>query len=103
MRNQVGNSNAPVGPTKERRANDDLIAIRLGVRALVMTVLSRLPGTAEPFSDLLKMSADEMDFLDDAGFVASLLGIAREAHGAEEAVNQALRRARSGARTKPKK
>lgn len=103
MRNRLHLVGTPVGPTDERRASDDVIALRLGMRALVMTVLNRLPGTAEPFSDLLKTQADEVDFLTDAGLVATLLGIAREAHDAEEAANQALRRAGFGAHTKPKK
>lgn len=103
MRNPGVAVGAPAGPTSERRANDDVVAIRLGLQALVSTVLNRLPGTAEPFSDFLRTMADEMNFLDDAGLVAALLGTARAAHGREEAANQALRPGRSGSRTKPKK
>lgn len=96
---------APAHPlfTKERRASDDVIALQLAMKALVTTTLNRLPGTAEPFSDLLRFASEGVDFSDDAGLVASLFGIAQEARDAEEVVTQALQRARSGARTKPKK
>lgn len=84
-------------------ADDDSVALQLGMRALLTTVLNRLPGTAEPFSDLLTMAAKDAGVPDDAGLLASLFGIAREARDAEEVVNQALRRTRSGGRTKPRK
>lgn len=93
----------PAGPTDERRASDDVVALRLSMHALVGSVLNRLPGTAELFSDLLKKQADEIDFLTDAGLVAALLGIAKSARDREEAATQALLRAGSGAHTKPKK
>lgn len=89
--------------TKERRASDDVVALQLGVKALVTTVLNRLPGTAEPFLDLLNAAADELSFSTETGLLASLVGIADEARSAEEVVNQALQRARSGGRPKPKK
>lgn len=89
--------------TKERRASGDVVALQLGLQALVKTVLSRLPGTAEPFLYLLNSAANELSFSADAGLLASLVGIADEALSAEEEVNRALQRARSGGRPKPKK
>lgn len=89
--------------TKERRASDDVVALQLGMQALVTTVLNRLPGTAEPFLDLLNSASEELSFSTKTGLLASLVGIADEARHAEEVVNQALQRARSGGKPKPKK
>jgi len=86
--------------TSERRAADDVVAVRIGLESLVATVLQRVPGSASAFLDDVRRAAKARHFSPEQGFLAGLVEIAAEVQTAEAEASQALRRAGSARHTK---
>lgn len=86
--------------TKERRADDDVLALQIGLESLLTAVLQRTPGAAAAFLQDVGQVAKGHRFSTKAGFLGALVDIANEVHSAEEAEAQARRLAGSAGRTR---
>lgn len=86
--------------TKERRASDDILALQIGLESLLLAVLQRTQGAAGAFLSDVQAVADGHDFSSTAGFLGSLVRIAKKVHRTEEEAAQARRRAGSAANTR---
>jgi hypothetical protein len=92
---------APAGIfTKERRASDDVLAVQIGLESLLLAVFQRTPGAAGAFLADVKPIAKGHGFSTKAGFLGSLVDIAKEVHSEEEAAAQARQLGGSAARTR---
>jgi hypothetical protein len=86
--------------TKERRASDDVLAVQIGLESLLLAVFRRTPGAAGAFLADVNPIAEGHGFSTKAGFLGSLVDIAKEVHSEEEAAARARQRAGSAARTR---
>jgi len=86
--------------TSERRANDNLLALQIGLESLLVAVLQRTPGSAGVFLEDAEGVAKREKFSLERGTLGSLVDIARGVHSEEEAAARVRRRGGSAARTK---
>jgi len=86
--------------TKERRADDGMKALQIGLESLLVAVLQKTPGAAGVFLEDVDAVARREKFSLEQGTLGSLVEIARGVHSEEEAAARARRRGGSAGRTK---
>lgn len=91
----------PATFTKERRANDDVVALQIALESLTLAVCKLQPGAAVAFVADMEAVAHEKKFSSSHGLLAKLAGIAKGAANMAAAEARPPRRAGSVRRTKP--